>query len=411
MAAKKAAQSGTDFHDLIVVETGTNLAGPMVSRALADFGARVLKIESRTRTDLARHRPPPPGMSRAEVNDTSHNMGAGKQNVSLNLKTECGRVIFMSLLERADIYVDSWAPGWLERLGMSHEQMMQQNERLIIVAQSAYGASGPGSWQRVFAPIMTALAGIESLVGYEDGRVVPQIGSAIGDLVAAFTSISLVLAALHERSRTGIGVVLDISQIECSAALAGIAFAEWGLGGDIPGPRGNTHPSCAPHGLYRCAGNDKWIALAVWSDQEWLELCDELDIDDVAKVRFSKRSARSASRAEVDAAVESRTRSEMRDELVRRLQARGLGCTPVLDCYEADLFEAFAERGGLWAPFQSQDGREQHISRLPWRFDTVPFGPRATAQSLGEATDDVLTTMLGATPNELERWRALGALT
>ena len=129
------------------------------------------------------------------------------------------------MTSKADVYVDTYAHGWLERIGLSYESFQERNPQLIILSQSAYGTMGPKRDQRAYAPIMTALAGLESTVGYQDGRTVSQVSSAVGDLVAGHFGILLVLSALYSRQSTSRGTILDMSQIEASVAIAGIAFA------------------------------------------------------------------------------------------------------------------------------------------------------------------------------------------
>ena len=399
-----------NFKDLLVVETGTGLAGPLVTRSLVDLGARAIKVESRTRTDLQRERPRPPGMGAGAAADVTQNMSAGKLSVTLNLKTEAGRELFMRLIAQADVYVDTWAPGWLERLGLSHGQMQEANPRLVVMSQSSYGSEGPLSSQRSFAPIMTALAGIESVIGYEDGRFVPQIGTAMGDVIAALISTSLVLAALYERERTGAGALLDISQVEASTALAGIAMAEYGITGEVPTPHGNAHPAYAPHGVYRTAGADRWVALCVWSDEEWRALCSVLGVGQQDQERFAATSERLDHRAEVDRVVAARCLQFDRDALTEELQRRGLSCTPVLDCEETDASPVF-RAGGLDAFVEADDGSTLAITRFPWWYDHLEMAVRGPGQPLGFATDEVLEGILGCSKTEIEAWRLEEALT
>ena len=186
------------FDQLNVIETGGGIAGPLVGRALRDLGANVVKLESRRRLDFGRTRVPPPGKTSEHVHASPsvHDLHAGKASVTVNLKTELGRTIFVDMTSKADVYVDTYAPGWLERIGLSYESFQERNPQLIILSQSAYGTMGPKRDQRAYAPIMTALAGLESTVGYQDGRTVSQVSSAVGDLVAGHFGILLVLSAL-----------------------------------------------------------------------------------------------------------------------------------------------------------------------------------------------------------------------
>lgn len=396
--------------DLLVVETTTGIAGPLLSRPLADLGARVVKVESTARLDTNRRRVPPPGMTAEQLKDVInvHEMNAGKASVALNLKTEGGREGFLALIRQADVYVENFAPGWLSRVGLDHESMLELNPRLIVLAQSAYGERGPLSDRRAYAPVMTALAGVESVVGYDDGRIVPQMAGAVGDVVAAYYGLVAVLAALHERSTTGKGAIIDISQIEASACVAGVAFAEFGLTGTPPLPQGNIDPRYAPHGIYRTAGDDQWVALAVWSDDDWHALARALDLTEDDEARYAHVHARLDRRAEVDSLVEAAVLREPRDALFRRLQAAGVACAPVLDCYEAEALPEFVERE-LWTRMPHPTAGYLRITRVPWRFESIDLAPRGAFEGIGASTDRILTEIGGISREELERQRSEGA--
>ena len=400
-----------NLKDLLVIETGPGMAGPLVTRTLADFGAKVIKVESRTKLDFGKTRVPPPGKTAEDVLEAPGvmEMSGGKHSVTLNLKTEKGRELFLRLIDLTDVYVESYAPGWLERIGLSIEMFAERNPRLIALSQSAFGGDGPRRDQRAYAPLMTAAAGVESTVGYEDGRIVPQIASAVGDVVAAYFGNLLVMSALYDRERTGRGAMIDMSQTEASAAMAGIALAEYGLSGEVPRPRGNSDPRAVPHGVYRTAGDDDWVALAVWNDDEWQTLCTALGIADADRDRFAHVSARIADSPEVDRIVAERVVIEKRDPLWERLQAVGISCTPILDIYEADEFPALVDRK-LWTEFQHPRTGSLRMTEIPWRFDTLDLRRRAWAEPIGTSTNEILTDLLGATAEELEAWQSTGVL-
>jgi crotonobetainyl-CoA:carnitine CoA-transferase CaiB-like acyl-CoA transferase len=398
--------------DLLAIETGPGMAGPLVTRTLSDLGARVIKVESSTRLDFGKARLPPPGKTAEDSLESPGvmEMSGGKESVSLNLKTEVGKELFLKLIDLADVYVESYAPGWLERLGLSLQLFQKRNPRLVILSQSAYGGDGPRSDQRAYAPLMTALAGVESLVGYDDGRIVPQIASAVGDIVAAQLGNLLVLSALYERDRTGRGAVLDMSQTEASVAMTGIALAEYGISGKVPRPRGNRDPRAVPHGVYPAAGEDAWVAIAVWTDAEWDALCAELNVAGEDSGHFASAAARLAAPDEVDALVARNTAVVARDELFTRLQRAGVACTPVLDTYESDDFPALRDRG-LWSAVPHPRLGELRMTEVPWKFDHVELRRRDYAEKIGASTDRVLSELLSIAPDEIDRWRQAGALT
>jgi crotonobetainyl-CoA:carnitine CoA-transferase CaiB-like acyl-CoA transferase len=397
------------FEKLLVVETAVGLAAPIVTRLLAEFGADAIKLESSKRLDFTRTRLRPPGMSDAEfVNQPIHDMGASTRSVCVNLKHEEGRELFLRTLDRADVYIENYATGWLERLGLSLKQIQERSPHLIILSQSAFGGEGPDSNRRAYAPIMTALAGLDSLVGYDDGRITTQTALATGDVVAAYYGAALVLAALDHRARTGKGVLIDQSQTECSAALIGVAFAEHALSGAAPQPRGNTSPSESPSGVFHTAGADDWVAITAWTDQEWLDLCHELGVAPDFARRFSDGTVRLEQRKLVEREIERATMCFRRDELVARLTARGLSCAPVLTCDEFDTHPVHTGRD-LWSDVADRGGVAQ-ITQIPWRFDNVVPRSRFAGEPLGHSTRAVMEDWLGLAPDKVERLIAEGAL-
>ena len=263
---------------------------------------------------------------------------------------------------------------------------------------------GRSSDQRAYAPIMTALSGTESLIGYEGGHVVPQICSSNGDLVAAYYGITFILAALYDREHSGRGACIDMSQVEACTCMAGAAMAEYGLTRRTPQPNANHRHGSAPHGHYPAAGRDRWVALAVWSDDEWQTLCRALDCVEEARLRFATVAQRVAHRAEVNEVVAARTRLEDRDELFRRLQHLGLSCTPVLEVSEVDRLPEFVQRP-LWASLQHPRAGEMRITRMPWRFAERSQAPRRVAERMGESTASVVVDLLGHSVEQVDSWQ------
>jgi benzylsuccinate CoA-transferase BbsF subunit len=256
---------------------------------------------------------------------------------------------------------------------------------------------------------MTALAGVESTIGYADGRIVPQVGTAFGDMVAGYFGNLLVMAALYQREQTGKGAIIDMSQTEASAAMAGVAFAEFGISGKVPVPSGNTDPYASPHGIYRTMGDDDWVALATWSDEEWSRLCQALEIPQDVCAQYATTKQRLEAVPEIDELVEARTVLEPRDELYVRLQALGIACTPVLSTEEVDDFPALVDRN-LWTLLVHPRLGELRMTAIPWEFDHRELSRLTWAEQIGTSTDSVLTELLGAGEEDLEKWRHAGAL-
>ncbi|KAF0957776.1 CaiB/BaiF CoA transferase family protein [Rhodococcus sp. T7] len=358
-----------------VVEVSTGVAGPLTGRILAELGADVIKVESRAKLDVNRVRVPREEMSGLADPETLqlegfgllHEASASKRSVTLNLKTEAGRELFLHLLSEADVFVQNFAPGWLERLGLSVDDLLHQCPRLVVLSATGYGQDGPLCQQRAYAPIMSSLAGLEGVIGYEDGAVVGASATAMADLNCSFYGAYLVLAALNGRTETGGGRHLDLSQTEACVALLGEAMVEYATTGKVPGPTGNSGPT----------GSREVVPC---KDGRW---------------------------AVVDDAPEG---SELldRDELVTRLHSAGSVATPVLTPQEVLQDPGFRDRG-LFQQVDHPVLGELTTTSIPWHLDGSVPGVRSSSPLLGVDTEDVMTRLLGVTSEEFDRLTTEGA--
>ncbi|WP_369046570.1 CaiB/BaiF CoA transferase family protein [Sinomonas sp. P10A9] len=366
-----------------VVEVTTAVSAPLVGRVLAELGAEVVKVESRAKPDVNRARLPrpadPEGFPAHEAFQLLHEASASKRSVTLNLKTEAGLELFLDLLHDADVFIENFVPGWLDRLGLSIQALRERFPRLVILSASGYGQTGPLRTQRSYAPVMSALAGVEGLIGYDDGEVLGCSALALADLNCSFYGVFLVAAALRGREETGQGCHVDLSQIEAASTLAGEAFAEHGLGGTRPRPRGNADPDGTPWTLMPAKAGPRtgWVAAAGQGD--------DLGTDAPGADRWP------------------------RDELLARLAARGVEAAPVLTPDDVAEDPGFAARG-----FTQRIGHphplvgELHVTSIPWYLDGELPRVRGTAPLLGGDNAAVLTRYLSQ--DQLSTLEQQGAL-
>lgn len=394
-----------------VIEVGTAVSIPLVGAALSNLGAEVIKIESRQRLDINRARVPratPDGEATAlEAFPLLHELNPAKKSVTLNLKTDEGRDLFRQLLAESDVFIENYAPGWLDRLGMSWDQLHALNPRLIMLAASAYGEEGPLHQQRAYAPIMTGLAGLEGLIGYEDGATVGMLATALSDPNAAYFGLLAVLAALLDRKQSGRGCLIDLSQTEAAASVLGIAFAEHELTGETPRPHGNEHPNRAPHDFYRCVGEDAWVALSVRDDRDWCALVMVVDNPALAAAEFTTTAGRRAHKGELDRLLGAWTATRTPEAVSGALQDAGVPCTPVLGVTSLETSEHFAHRGLTTTVGHPLLG-EMDVTGTPWQFDGIPLRPRAAGPVLSTDTRDVMCDVLGLDQSTYDRYEAAG---
>jgi benzylsuccinate CoA-transferase BbsF subunit len=317
-----------------VANFGWVWAGPVTGQTLGFLGAEVYKIESYARVDMTRTLPPFAGGERDPNRSLSNNAcWAGNGSVSLNLKTAEARQLALDLVAQCDVVIENFGPGVMDRLGLGYEELRRVKPDIIMFSMPAAGLWGPLKDVRTYGLSLTSTTGLDSLVGYADGDLVP-VENAYSDPYNGIFGAFAIEVALAHRKRTGEGQQIDFSQQEAVMQMVGPAFMDYSLNGRIAGPLGNAHPlaAAAPHGVFPCAGDDRWISLAVQTDAEWRALVEAMGnpawAEDTELVTLAGRIERRVSvnrhLAEWTAGFEDRA-------LSARLQAAGVAAAPVLD--------------------------------------------------------------------------------
>ncbi len=321
-----------------VANFGWVWAGPVVGQTLGFLGAEVFKIESRARIDLTRMLPPFGGGVRDPDRSLSnHACWAGNGSVSLNLKHEEGRALARDLIAACDVVIENFGPGVMEGLGLGWDELRVRKPDLVMFSMPAAGLTGPLKDIRTYGLSLTSTTGLDSLVGYVDGPPIP-VENAFSDPYNGIMGAFAILTALTHRDRTGQGQHIDYSQQEAVMQMVGPAFMDYALNGRVAGPLGNRHPraAMAPHGVFPCAGEDRWIAIAVTSDAAWRALVDAMDRPDWATAPArATLPGRLAATDEIHEALARWTAGFDDRALAERLQAAGVAATPVLNV--ADL--------------------------------------------------------------------------
>lgn len=395
-----------------VLEIGTAVSMPLCASVLANLGAEVIKIESRKKLDGNRVRVPrkdaPTHIDQIETFTLFHDLNGGKKSVTLNLKTPEGKALFLGLIRVSDVFIQNFAPGWLDRLGLSSATLAEANPRLIQVYASGYGQTGPMNGVRVYATIMSGIGGMEGLVGYPDGDVTGLSATAFGDPNSGQFGVLGVLSALYARERTGRGCLIDLSQIESIVTVLGEAVIDLQVTGRVPGPTGNESKWVAPHGIYRCAGSDRWVALSVPDQSEWQALCAVLREDGQAWAdapRFATPPERLAHARELDGLISGWTAGQADGALAERLQARGIRCTPVLPIEEVETDPHMQARGFMQQAVHPVLG-SMPITSTPWKHDGTQPPIRGAGPMIGSANKEVYCGLLGLSEEQLADYAA-----
>ncbi|RLQ21104.1 CoA transferase [Seongchinamella sediminis] len=324
-----------------VVNFGWVWAGPVTGQTLAFLGAEVLKIESRARVDMTRNLPPyaggEPGFNRSLSN---HACWAGNGSVSLNLKEPEAKQLAFDLIATADVVIENFGPGVMESMGFGYAELRKVKADIVLCSMPGAGLYGPFRNVRTYGLSLTSTTGLDSLVGYKNGGPIP-VENAYSDPFVGIFSAFAILTALNHRRNSGAGQHIDFSQQEAIMQMIGPDYMDYVLNGRCAGPKGNEHPlaAAAPHGVFPCAGDDRWISLAVPSEEEWLALKAAMNEPAWANEEaFATLRDRLDNIDELHAQVAQWTAGFDDYQLAEKLQALGVAAAPVLNV--ADLFNS-----------------------------------------------------------------------
>jgi benzylsuccinate CoA-transferase BbsF subunit len=317
--------TGGVFKDIHVIEFTTFGIGPNTGRFFSNYGATVIRIESSLRPDPVRMFAPyangKPGLNRSVF---WANSNVSKHSISLNLNHPFAIKVARRLIRWCDIVIENFVPGVMERWGLSYEQIKEIKPDVILIRLSNLGHTGPESGRRGTGGILQSLAGFVDLMGWPDRGPASPYG-AISDQYPPLLGAASVIAALLYRRRTGKGQYLDFSQLECSVPFLSPLFLDYTVNKQISSRIGNSSPCAAPHGAYRCKGDDRWCVIAVFTEQEWLNFCQVIGNPPwVMETRFSNLAGRKANESELDKLVEEWTRTKTPEEVMNLMQAGGV---------------------------------------------------------------------------------------
>jgi crotonobetainyl-CoA:carnitine CoA-transferase CaiB-like acyl-CoA transferase len=381
-----------------VVEMGFAAAGPLVGKYLANFGAEVIRVESRLAADVFRTTYPPfkDGIVEPDRAGMFAFYNDGKRSATLNLKHPRGVALARALIGSADVFVESFTPGTVARLGLGAETLRTAHPELIVLSSCNQGQTGPHAFHPGYGSQLGALAGFVQLLGEPDATPVLLYGPYIDYVAVGYGAIA-VLAALERRRRTGAGCTIDLSQYEAGLQFLTPTILEFAANGRIPGRAGNADAVAVPHGVYRCAGPDRWVALSVWSDADWRALREVTGIDGPATA-----AGRRGVRAQLDERIGTWTLTRDRDAVVALLRRRGLRVAPVLAISELFSDAQLAHRG-MWPAVIHPIIGKMHLMAPPFRLSTTPSRQDRPGPTVGADNDHVFGEILGLSLDERRR--------
>ncbi|WOR14460.1 CaiB/BaiF CoA-transferase family protein [Hyphomonas sp. FCG-A18] len=383
---------------LRVIELGQLIAGPFCGQLLGDFGAEVVKVEAPDRPDPAR--------DWGAVKYEGHGLlwpviARNKKSLTLNLRVEAGQAILKRLVDTADVLVENFRPGTLEKWGLGPDVLMAINPRLVIVRVSGYGQTGPESHKPGYASVGEAKAGLRHLIGEAD-RPPARAGVSLGDtMTGTFAALGAMMALFH-REKSGRGQVVDAAIYESVMAFMESLIPEYALGGHTRERSGGILPKVAPSGVYPCA--DGMVIIGANQDTLFVRLAKMMGKDWANDPRFATHDARGENQAELDEMIGAWTSYRTMEDVLRSCEANAVPCGPVNTAKEMlvdahinarrAILKVASPLMGVDVPMQAPVPK---LSMTPAQVDTA--GP-----ALGEHTDELLDK-LGVGPDERERLR------
>jgi formyl-CoA transferase len=390
-----------------VIEIGTLISGPFAGRLLGDMGAEVIKIEPPCAPDPLRT------WGQAELHGqhffwTVH--ARNKKAVTLNLRQERGRELFLDLVERSDIIVENFRPGTLEKWNLGYDVLRQRNRGIILVRVSGYGQTGPDAPKAGYASVAEAASGLRHLNGFKGGPP-PRLALSLGDSLAGMFAAQGALAALYRRSITGEGQVVDTALTESCLAVQESTIPDYDVGGIVRGPSGTRLEGIAPSNIYRSA-DGSWVVIAANQDTVFRRLCaamgrTELSTDD----RFATHGARGRNQDELDKLIGDWAADKQAEEIIEVLTDAGVIAGPINTVAEVVNDPQLKARGMLVEHWDERVERTVLGPGVVPVLSETPGGVRhAGSARPGQHNDEVYLGLLGKTRDELDALHDEGVL-
>ena len=404
-----ALSPSAPFAGLRVIDFAWVVSGPLTGRLLAEGGADVIRVESGRRLDPGRTLPPWPG-GKGGINRSQMfaNANAGKRSVMLDLGQTEARELARRLAAGADVVIESFTPGTMARWGLGYDDVRALRPDIVYLSTCQQGQTGPFAQYRGYGSLAAALAGFYAVTGWPD-REPPMVWGAYTDFVAHHFASSAVLAALIERERTGLGQHIDVSQLETGLHFLAPEILDYTVNGRTTARRGNADLQQAPHGVYPCAGEDRWCAIVCEDDTDWEALVRVMGAPAwAAHARLATAPGRLAHAADIDLHLAEWTSTRDPHAVMAQLQAAGVPAGAVQSCADLHRDPGLAARETLPLVEHPEMGRTPYEA---WAFRSVgrPQVVRR-APCLGEHTAEVLRDLLGLSADEIRRLDAAGVL-
>lgn len=374
-------QKSLPLEGVRVLDLSWIIAGPTATRFLAIMGAEVIKVGSSRRPDPSTRGAPFQAYNQSKL------------YAALNISRSEGLELAMRLVSVSDILIENFAAGVIERLGLGYEAIRQAKPDIIMLSSSGTGHSGPDKGYVAYGSLLQYYTGWNAISGYPNSE--PIKGGLWADPWVGMELAMVASAALNHRAATGEGNYVDFSMAEALTASIPEALLDYQMNYRVPEPMGNADSQHSPHNVYRCKGDDRWLAIAVSGEDEWRALCTVIDrLDLLRGATLSDSQDRREQQQRIDAAISEWTQQREDYEAMHTLQNAGISAAPYLSP-ERVFTDPQLREGGFFSTHIASDGKQRDLPALGWRFEGGPE-PRITAAPvLGQHNDYVYGELLG----------------
>jgi len=379
---------------LRVLDLTRVLVGPYATMILADLGADVIKLEMPVTGDDSRTFPP-------HINGESAyfmSLNRNKRSMTLNLKSAKEKEVFLDLIRNVDIVIENFRPGTMERLGLGYEVLKKENPRIIYAAASGFGHTGPYSKRPAYDAVVQAMGGIMSITGQRGGPPT-RVGSSIGDITAGLFATIGILAALAHREKTGAGQKVDVAMLDCQVAILENAIARYTAAGEVPEPIGNRHPSITPFEPFDT--EDGQLMIAVGNNALWSKFCAVIEREELwDDPRFSTNALRTANHQELKPLLASTLSKKTTYEWRKIFDQSGIPNGPINSIDQVIVDPQVIAREMIVEVDHPVAGKTS-IPGVPIKLSKTPGSIREPAPLLGEHTAEILSDLLGYSPEQI----------
>jgi len=365
-----------------VIELARILAGPWAGQTLADLGADVIKVEAPEGDDTRRWGPPFIEAGGEKTAAYFHAANRGKRSITCDFRTSDGQEVVRRLVAEADVVIENFKVGGLEKYGLDYASLRQVNPRLIYCSITGFGQTGPYAHRAGYDFIIQGMSGLMSVTGPADGQ--PQkVGVAVTDVFTGVYAATAILAALVQRGRTGEGQQIDMALLDVATSIMANQAMNYLASGKAPGLMGNAHPNLAPYAVFDC--KDGWLILATGNDGQYQRLCRILGLGDMAiDPKFLTNADRIANRAEMTDRITAATKTWAKADLLAACEAEGVPAGPI-----NDMAEVFADPQVVARGLQIAPGGLPGV-RSPMTFSGAELALDRPAPRLGQHQEEVL---------------------